>query len=42
MASMDLLGLHIESGSGLYMVWVFLLLHMGHMTGYIMILFMDR
>ena len=42
MASMDLLGLWIESGSGLYMVWVFFLLHMWHMTGYIMMLFMNH
>jgi len=42
MASMDLLGLRDKSGSGLYMVWVFLLLHMWHMTGYIMILFIDH
>ena len=40
--SMDLLGLWIESGSGLYMVWVILLLHMCHMIGYVMMLFMDH
>jgi hypothetical protein len=28
MASMDLLGLWIELGSGLYMFWVFLFFHM--------------
>jgi len=32
MESMDLLGLQIESGSGLFMVCVFMLLHMWHMT----------